>query len=96
MTESLIRNWYHMTTRRSLLTNSAAMLVASFVLPPAVVAKLSAALAASLNSDASVRAFNAMGFKPGSGTPDAMAAQIERDMDVFTRVIRERQLKFES
>jgi hypothetical protein len=37
-----------------------------------------------------------MGFKLGSGTPDAMAAQIERDMDVFTRVIRERQLKFES
>jgi len=64
--------------------------------PPAVVAKLSAALAAALNSDASVRAFNAMGFKPGSGTPDAMAAQIERDMEVFTRVIRERQLKFES
>ena len=67
-----------MTTRRSLLTNSAAM------------------LAASLNSDASVRAFNAMGFKLGSGTPDAMAAQIKRDMDVFTRAIRERQLKFES
>ncbi|MEX2034801.1 MAG: tripartite tricarboxylate transporter substrate binding protein [Xanthobacteraceae bacterium] len=64
--------------------------------PSAVAAKLSGALAAALNSDASVRAFNAMGFKPGSGTPDAMAAQIERDMDVFTRVIRERQLKFES
>jgi tripartite-type tricarboxylate transporter receptor subunit TctC len=63
--------------------------------PPAVVSKLSAALAASLNTDASVRAFNAMGFKPGSGTPDAMAAQIESDMEVFTRVIRERQLKFE-
>jgi hypothetical protein len=78
MTESFVPNCYHMTTRRSLLTHSAAM------------------LAASLNSDASVRAFNAMGFKPGSGTPDAMAAQIERDMDVFTRVIRERQLKFES
>jgi len=64
--------------------------------PSAVAAKLSGALSAALNSDASVRAFNAMGFKPGSGTPDAMAAQIERDMEVFTRVIRERQLKFES
>ena len=71
-------------------------LMAPKATPPAAVAKLSAALAASLNSAASVRAFNAMGFKPGSGTPDAMAAQIESDMEVFTRVIRERQLKFES
>ena len=64
--------------------------------PPAVVAKLSEALAAALNSEASVRAFNAMGFKPGSGTPEPMAAQIEGDMQLFTTVIRERQLTFES
>jgi tripartite-type tricarboxylate transporter receptor subunit TctC len=64
--------------------------------PAAAVAKLSVALSTALKVEASVRAFNAMGFKPGSGTPEAMAQQIARDMDVFTRVIRERQLKFES
>ena len=64
--------------------------------PAAVVAKLSAALSAALKTDEAVRAFNAMGFKPGDGTPAAMAQQIETDMRLFTTVIRERQLKFES
>jgi tripartite-type tricarboxylate transporter receptor subunit TctC len=63
--------------------------------PPAVVAKLSEALSAALNTEASVRAFNAMGFKPGAGTPEPMARQITHDMELFTRVIRERKLKFE-
>ena len=31
-----------------------------------------------------------MGFKPGPGTPAAMARQIESDMRLFTTVIRER------
>ena len=43
-----------------------------------------------------MRAFNAMGFKPGDGTPATMAQQIETDMRLFTTVIRERQLKFDS
>ena len=64
--------------------------------PPAVVAKLSDALSNALNTEASVRAFNAMGFKPGSGTPEAMRRQIEHDMRLFTTVIRERKLKFDS
>ena len=64
--------------------------------PPAVVAKLSGALSTALGSDASVRAFNAMGFKPGTGTKDAMKAQIEDDMRLFTNVIRERHLKFDT
>ena len=64
--------------------------------PAAAVAKLSAALSAALKSDEAVRAFNAMGFKPGDGTPATMAAQIETDMRLFTTVIRERQLKFDS
>jgi tripartite-type tricarboxylate transporter receptor subunit TctC len=64
--------------------------------PSAVVAKLSGALSAALGSDASVRAFNAMGFKPGAGTQDAMKAQIEDDMRLFTNVIRERHLKFDT
>jgi len=64
--------------------------------PPAAVAKLSEALSAGLKSDAAVSAFNAMGFKPGDGTPGQMAQQIERDMDLFRRVIRERNLKFDT
>jgi len=64
--------------------------------PPAIVARLSEALSTSLKAESSVRAFNAMGFKPGGGTPEAMAEQINRDMDVFTRTIRERNLKFDS
>jgi tripartite-type tricarboxylate transporter receptor subunit TctC len=64
--------------------------------PPAVAAKLSDALGTALKADASVRAFNAMGFKPGAGSANGMARQIEHDMDVFTKVIRERNLKFDS
>ena len=63
--------------------------------PPAVVAKLSEALSAALKPDASVKAFNAMGFRPGTGTPGPMKAQIEADMRLFTTVIRERNLKFD-
>lgn len=64
--------------------------------PPAVVAKLSQALSVALKSDAAVRAFDAMGFKPGDGRPGPMAKQIEDDMRLFTTVIRERNLKFDS
>lgn len=63
--------------------------------PPAIVTKLSAALSATLRTDAAVRAFNTMGFKPGAGTPDAMMRRIEADMRLFTAVIRERNLKFD-
>ena len=64
--------------------------------PAPVVAKLSGALAAALRSEASVRAFNAMGFIPGAGTPGPMTKQIEEDMRIFTTVIRERNLKFDT
>ena len=64
--------------------------------PPTVVAKLSAALASALQADASVKAFNAMGFIPGAGTPGPMTKQIEEDMRLFTAVIRERNLKFDT
>jgi tripartite-type tricarboxylate transporter receptor subunit TctC len=64
--------------------------------PAAVVARLSDALAAALQSEASVRAFNAMGFIPGAGTPGPMSRQIEEDMRIFTTVIRERNLKFDT
>jgi tripartite-type tricarboxylate transporter receptor subunit TctC len=64
--------------------------------PPAVVAKLSAALALALHTDASVKAFNAMGFIPGEGTPGPMTKQIEEDMRLFITVIRERNLKFDT
>ena len=63
--------------------------------PPAVVAKLSEALSSALRPDAAVKGFNAMGFRPGSGTPGPMRAQIEADMRLFTTVIRERNLKFD-
>jgi len=64
--------------------------------PPAVLAKLSDALSAALSADAAVRAFNNMGFKPGTGTPGPMTSQIEADMRLFTAVIRERNLKFDT
>jgi tripartite-type tricarboxylate transporter receptor subunit TctC len=64
--------------------------------PAAAVAKLSEALSAGLKSDTAVSAFNAMGFKPGGGAPGPMAQQIARDMELFTRVIRERKLKFDT
>jgi tripartite-type tricarboxylate transporter receptor subunit TctC len=63
--------------------------------PPAAVAKLSEALSTALKSEAAVSAFNAMGFKPGGGTPEQMTRQIRRDMELFTRVIKERNLKFD-
>jgi len=64
--------------------------------PPSVVGKLSEALNTTLKADASVTAFNAMGFKLGAGTARLMAQQIARDMELFTRVIRERNLKFDT
>jgi tripartite-type tricarboxylate transporter receptor subunit TctC len=64
--------------------------------PEATVARLSDALAAALHTDAAVKAFNAMGFTPGSGTPGPMNAQIDDDMRLFTTAIRERNLKFDS
>ena len=64
--------------------------------PPVVVAKLSAALASALHTDASMKAFNAMGFIPGAGMPGPMTKQIEEDMRLFTTVIRERNLKFDT
>jgi len=64
--------------------------------PPSAVAKLSEALSAGLHADASVQAFNAMGFKPGAGRPEQMSQQIARDMALFTRVIKERNLKFDT
>jgi tripartite-type tricarboxylate transporter receptor subunit TctC len=63
--------------------------------PPAAIAKLSGALSAALHTDSAVRAFNAMGFKPGPGAPGPMTRQIEADMRLFTTVIRERNLKFD-
>jgi hypothetical protein len=33
---------------------------------------------------------------PGRGTPEPMARQIVRDMELFQKVIRERQLKFDN
>jgi tripartite-type tricarboxylate transporter receptor subunit TctC len=71
-------------------------LMAPKATPPAVVAKLSDALAHALHSDAAIKAFNAMGFIPGAGTPGPMTKQIEEDMRIFTTVIRERNLKFDS
>jgi tripartite-type tricarboxylate transporter receptor subunit TctC len=64
--------------------------------PPSAAGKLSEALSAGLKSAQAATAFNAMGFKPGDGTPRLMAQQIARDMDLFTRVIRERNLKFDT
>jgi tripartite-type tricarboxylate transporter receptor subunit TctC len=64
--------------------------------PPAAITKLSEALNVALASEAAVRAFNAMGFKPGSGTPAPMRDQIEADMRLFTAVIRERKLTFDN
>jgi hypothetical protein len=37
-----------------------------------------------------------MGFIPGAGTPGPMEKQIREDMRLFTTVIRERNLKFDS
>jgi tripartite-type tricarboxylate transporter receptor subunit TctC len=63
--------------------------------PPAAIAKLSEALSTALKTEAAVRAFNAMGFKPGDGAPAPMRERIEADMRLFTTVIRERNLKFD-
>jgi tripartite-type tricarboxylate transporter receptor subunit TctC len=63
--------------------------------PPATVAKLSDALSAALQPEASVKAFGAMGFRPGTGTPGPMKEQIVDDMRLFAAVIRERKLTFD-
>jgi tripartite-type tricarboxylate transporter receptor subunit TctC len=64
--------------------------------PAPMIAALSSALSAGLKSDAATKALNAMGFKAGEGTPGPMVAAIENDMRVFTTVIRERNLKFDT
>jgi tripartite-type tricarboxylate transporter receptor subunit TctC len=71
-------------------------LMAPKATPPAAVAKFITALSTALKTEEAVRAFNAMGFRPGDGTPAQMVAQIEADMRIFTTVIRERNLKFDS
>ena len=50
--------------------------------PAAAVATLSEALNAALPADGAVRAFDAMGFKPGDGRPAPMAKQIEDDIRI--------------
>ncbi len=64
--------------------------------PAAIIAKISDALAAGLNSDAAAKSFGTMGFKPGDGRPGPMTKAIENDMRLFTTVIRERNLKFDT
>lgn len=64
--------------------------------PATAAAKLSEALSTALKTEAAVNAFNAMGFKPGLGTPEQMARQIKHDMELFARVIKERKLKFDT
>lgn len=71
-------------------------LMAPKATPPAVVAKLSEALSAGLKTEAAIRALNGIGFKPGNGTPEPMRLQIIRDMELFQKVVRERNLKFEN
>ena len=63
--------------------------------PAPTITKLSEALSSALKTDAAVKGFNNMGFKPGTGTPGPMKAQIDADMRLFTTVIRERNLKFD-
>jgi tripartite-type tricarboxylate transporter receptor subunit TctC len=63
--------------------------------PPAIIAKLSAALGRALGTDDAKRGFNAIGLSPGTGTPEQLTRQIENDMRLFTAVIRERDLKFD-
>lgn len=70
-------------------------LMAPKATPQPVLARLSEALNTALKSEASVRAFNAMGFRPGEGTPGPMTEVIEADMRLFTTVIREQNLKFD-
>lgn len=96
------------TTRRSVLTHSAALLVASFVRPraafgqafPSKPIKIIVTFPAGGPADSAVRI-----PRPGMDKLLGQSIIIEsvsgvaglvRDMDVFTRVIRERQLKFES
>jgi tripartite-type tricarboxylate transporter receptor subunit TctC len=64
--------------------------------PPAIIGRLSDALAAALKSEAAVRALRGIGVNPGGGTPELMAEQIRRDTDLFRAIIRERQLKFDN
>ncbi len=63
--------------------------------PPSVILRLSLALDDTLKTEAAMRAFNAMGFNPGIGTPEQLTKLIENDMRLFTTVIRERNLKFD-
>jgi tripartite-type tricarboxylate transporter receptor subunit TctC len=64
--------------------------------PPAVIAKLSTTLDTLLKSEEAKKALNPLGLNPGIGTPQQLTKIIERDMRLFTTVIRERNLKFEA
>jgi tripartite-type tricarboxylate transporter receptor subunit TctC len=63
--------------------------------PPAVIAKLNDALAAAIKSEVAVRTFTVSGFKPVGGTPEALARQVDADMKLFERIIREQNLTFD-
>lgn len=64
--------------------------------PKEIIAKLSTLLDKTLKSDEAKKVLNPLGLNPGIGTPEQLTMIIERDMRLFTTVIRERNLKFEA
>ena len=62
-------------------------LFASRGTPPAIVAKLNAALNTAVRADRLKSVMNAAGFQPRGGTPQALANAVKREIDMFTGVI---------
>jgi len=63
--------------------------------PRDVIVRLNEALAAAIKSDIAVKMFNISGFKPTGGPPEALVAEIDNDMKLYERIIREQNLTFE-
>jgi tripartite-type tricarboxylate transporter receptor subunit TctC len=63
--------------------------------PPEVIDKLNKALAVALKSEVALRTFSVSGFKPVGGSPEALTQQINADMKLFERIIREQHLTFD-
>ena len=68
-------------------------LFASRGTPPAIVAKLNAALNTAVRADRLKSVMNAAGFQPRGGTPQALANAVKREIDMFTGVIEKAGIK---
>ena len=63
--------------------------------PPAIVARLNAAVAQAVEADAVIRGFGLQGIEPEANAPDVFAAYIRDQLALYRRLVIEQDLKLE-